>query len=442
MRAVEGTRVWLRVVAVLLLLGSVRAAARAAGPPEEEAQPQPESPPRRWPVFFDVQWDDGVVYEAGRRFRAPGPEAMHLFREDTLVTGRAGLQLQLDAGVFASTGGLSVPGPRADVRRGYVSFAGEVRTRWPVQYKVKLGANQGRIYVDSAWLALADLPHDLRLQVGQYDPPYSLENTTSSDALAFLELAQPVDAFVPGTKAGIGLSQGGGTRRVAWSFGYYASTQAPDVQNETRSPAWLVGRVTWVPAWLDEPADDRLVHLGLGMAYVVSSGAQVRYTARPETRLLPDVLDTGDIDASQTWEQEAELAFVRGRWRVQGEYLGSEVDARGGSRLYWGVYGLASYMLTGEHYPYDRAAGCFDMVVPASPVSPRAGRWRGAWEVAVRHSYLDLHGGGRDHALSLGVNWYWSRHLRLMLDYGVTLTRGLPHDGSIDVFQTRLQVVY
>jgi phosphate-selective porin OprO/OprP len=112
----------------------------------------------------------------------------------------------------------------------------------------------------------------------------------------------------------------------------------------------------------------------------------------------------------------------------------------------FGDYVAAGWLLTGEVRPYDRPRGAFGMPTPHIPFSFRDRQWRGAWEVGARWSYLDLDApgitGGRDHAFSLGLNWYWNPHVRLMLDYGATLVDGRKPDGTVHVVQTRMQLVY
>jgi len=440
----------MRRVLLLALLVGVPALGRAAEPDggAEPASTQIAAPDetKSWPVYLHFGWNDGIVYEAGNRMHIRAAEGLRLFESDAIVSGRIGARLHLDAAVFASTGGLDVPGPRMQVRRGYFNFGGEVHTKIPLRYAVEVGVNQDRLFVDKSWLEISDVWRGMAVRIGQFDAPFSLENVQSSNSIALLEVAQPVSAFAPGTKAGLQLAQGGGDRRLAWTFGYYADTQNVELDNKTTSPARLLSRVTWVPPWFDDPDRAQLLHLGAALEGVVSSAAEVEYAARPESRQADVLLDTGSIDASQALTHGLEAAFVRRDWRVQWEYVAAAVATDRRTPYFWGTYVLVSRMLTGEAYPYDRRSGSFGMVRPSTPVSPRLGNWRGAWEVAGRYSYLDLDDGrvrgGRSHAMGVGLNWYWSHHLRLMFDYGVTVTGGLPDDGSVHVFQTRLQIAY
>lgn len=403
-----------------------------------------ESPSRR--SFLHMWWDDALLYEAGTTRTLPGTERRWLFPESTIVSGRVGGRVHLDGAAFVATGDLDAPEPRGEVRRAFVYTAGTLNLRVPIRYRLELGDLRGRAYLDSAW-AEAELPwRDLGLRVGQFDEPFSLDKQASSNAITFLEVPQPARAFAPGSKAGVQLAQGGGGRSVAWSFGYYADTLRGDVNEDAQSPARLAGRVTWVPRGLVDAERGTMLHTGLALEHV-SEASSVRYTAQPESLQGPTVLDTGHVAASRTSTYGLELAIRRGPLLLQAEQLGTLLSGMANAAAFlWGGYVSLACMLTGEVRPYDARSGTFGMPDPAAPVAPLQGRWRGALEAGVRYSYLDLSAGpvrgGRDHALSLGFNWYWSRHLRLMLDYGLTATSGTPRDGTISVFQTRFQIAY
>jgi len=446
-----------RSMVVALLLALLASVARAAEP-EPEPQPKGETPSPeadasekkwQWPVYLHFGWDDGITYEAGRHLHLPHyDERVHLFEKQRRIVGRVGGRLHLDAATFATTGDVRAIPSDAEVRRAYVTTTGSIRTWHPLYYKVEFGASQQRLFLNAAWLEVRDLWRGMALRVGVFDAPLSLENVTSSNAYPFLEPAQPVGAMAPGTKGGIQLTQGGAADdRSAWTFGYYTDTQDVDIGDQTESPARLISRMTYVPRRFEVPERRRLLHLGFSAQYVVSSAARVRYTARPESKLAPQLLDTGDIDAKQAAVSALELAYASGPWLLQSEYLGSNVEETSGENpFFWGGYVWITRSLTGESRPYDRRQGVFGMLEPSSPVSIRERRWRGAWEVGIRYSYLTLESGnvrgGQSHATSLGVNWYWNRHLRFMIDYGLTFVGGVPDHGTVSVFQTRMQIVY
>jgi len=88
----------------------------------------------------------------------------------------------------------------------------------------------------------------------------------------------------------------------------------------------------------------------------------------------------------------------------------------------FGAYVMASYFLTGESRPYDTASGVFKRVKPNENFL--GGDGCGAWEAAVRYSYLDLDMAGdlassntALHDVTAGVNWYWNPVFRVMFNY-------------------------
>ena len=84
--------------------------------------------------------------------------------------------------------------------------------------------------------------------------------------------------------------------------------------------------------------------------------------------------------------------------------------------------------------------GAFTRVVPGRDLSWSTGGV-GAWELAVRTSYLDLNDGpihgGTDTAVSSGVNWYWNRWFRMQANYNFEDLGGRPDRGPLNIFQLR-----
>jgi phosphate-selective porin OprO/OprP len=110
---------------------------------------------------------------------------------------------------------------------------------------------------------------------------------------------------------------------------------------------------------------------------------------------------------------------------------------------FWGIYASASYFLTGESRPYDRHKGTFDRVVPKRNFHPGNGGW-GAWEVAGRHSFVNLGSGdtegGSMSLLTAGVNWYLHSHVKWRFNYGVGRVVNRDPNGYMNIFQTRFEL--
>ena len=93
---------------------------------------------------------------------------------------------------------------------------------------------------------------------------------------------------------------------------------------------------------------------------------------------------------------------------------------------------MSSYILTGEHRRYRKAVGAFGRVIPEHST--------GAWELALRYSYLDLDSGsvegGTLHSATAGLNWYTSFYSRVMFNFVTAHPEG---EGVEHIAMIRLQ---
>lgn len=146
----------------------------------------------------------------------------------------------------------------------------------------------------------------------------------------------------------------------------------------------------------------------------------MHYRSRPESHLAPYAVDTGRIEAEGADTVGLEGAWVRGPVSVQAEYLRTWVNRNrpGGSR-FWGSYVAANWFVTGESRTYSRRDGKFIRQELLRPLSRKSGG-RGALEVAVRYSAVDLNSGGihggEMRSVTAGLTWYLNRNLKLRLN--------------------------
>ncbi|MBS1213757.1 MAG: phosphate-selective porin, partial [Proteobacteria bacterium] len=84
-----------------------------------------------------------------------------------------------------------------------------------------------------------------------------------------------------------------------------------------------------------------------------------------------------------------------------------------------GWYLEGGWLLTGEHRPYDEKKGTWGRLIPKENFLFGSG-W-GAWELAVRYDSLDMNtkniNGGALNAITAGINWYLTSHVRLITDW-------------------------
>ena len=407
----------------------------------EEAGREPEGVG----VHTRVYWKDGFNY----RFRwlpVFRPEDVLPFRPaGTVLSGRMGARLQVDAADYLSAGAVEdVPGG-VEVRRFFLYTTGRLQLLHPILFRFEVGTKDQRFFLDNFYLWFADLPVVGNVKFGIFTAPFSMAEVTSSDYRTFMEVAAPVDAFAMGTKAGVEVWDGTADERVRWSLGWFADAQRVDVGDLSGSLSRVVGRVTWLPVRQEEAGQPRLLHLGLNVSQV-EVRQTVRYRATPESNQAPALVDTGDVDARMAVPFGPEIAVELGPFALQAEFLGSVVDTTAlGTRFVAGGYVSGSWVLTGEVRPYDTARGTFGTVVPARPLSLHP--WSsGAWEAGLRFSQVDLDDGpvrgGRMNVVMTGLNWYWTRYVRWMAEYGFAdVTRdATPGNGQLHVFQLRLQL--
>jgi phosphate-selective porin len=422
--------VQLFLVIGITFLGGARTLAGASGADTREAET-----PRQ-----QVRWyvDHGLNVEV-RRLRlleeVTGPAS------ELLLHVQAGFRLSADGAAFAGDDEGSEPG---GLRRAYIRVGGEF---WPWQRPVKFYLEVGLINrafsLDTASLTFPAIPYVGDLQVGQLDPPMSIDALSSSFALPFMEKSLPVDALVPNGKAGLLLANRTASQDVTWGLGWFADGASKEEGENNKSRTRVSGRLTWL-ASAGGKGEVPLLHLGAYASYMFSANEQIKYDTRAESNWSPKLFDTGTIDGSGSIVLGNELAAANGPWSVQGELLVARVQgANAGDSDFSGAYVLGTWSLTGEPRPYDRTKGVFAALVPQRPVAFGT-RNIGAWEAVLRLSYLNLvdgpvHG-GRGIELMPGLNWYLTQNLRVQLEYGYTHVQDGPQNGNLHLVQARLDV--
>ena len=143
----------------------------------------------------------------------------------------------------------------------------------------------------------------------------------------------------------------------------------------------------------------------------LSSDDDAQIRARPESHVTDiRLVDTGIwADVGTSSALGLELAGSRGPVTFKSEFYRTEWSrAEVDNTQAKGWYAEASWFLTGEMAHYRD--GKF--------IRPNISSDRGAWEVAVRFSTIDLNDedvqGGTEKNLALGVNWYSRTHWRFM----------------------------
>lgn len=290
----------------------------------------------------------------------------------------------------------------------------------------------GRPQFLDVYMGIVDLPYVGNARVGHFFEPFSLDRLTLIRFHTYLERSL-ADTFAPARNLGIMLfdqfAEEGGT----WAIGTFRSgsdTFGDDVGDQEGQT--VTGRLTWLP-WYDEPSEGRAyLHLGGAYSFRDAADGLLRFRSRPEIAgrsdtegiSVPFFVDTGKMAADYGQLLGFEGLWVRGPVSLQGEYIFAPVNRDGSpDASFHGAYLSASYFLTGEHRPYNRQSGAPTRVIPFENFfrvrtdSGDIATGRGAWELAVRLSHIDLTdagiAGGKLTDGTLGLNWYLTPYHRL-----------------------------
>jgi phosphate-selective porin OprO/OprP len=307
----------------------------------------------------------------------------------------------------------------------------------------------GRPTFTDVWVEWTDLPVLGTVRVGQWKQPFSLEVVSSFRYTTFMERSSLFQAFTPFRHIGIGAYNHADDLMGTWAASYLRTGQDQFGGSlSTRGGNGFTGRMTRL-AWYDE--SDGRSYLHLGGDYYFNSPPQhtIAFRTIPEIFVgqnanngtgtagfavpgnfdgTPFFANTGNVtNVTGVNTFDLEGLWVYGPLSLQSEAMAAQVNRTGdpGSLLH-GEYVQVGWFLTGEHRPYDRIAGAIDRVRPfedffLARTGDGLARGKGAWEVAIRYSHLDLNdktiSGGILNDVTFGVNWYTNPYAKIVFNF-------------------------
>jgi len=370
---------------------------------------------------LNVNWKDGLNFET----------------DDKQFTMKIGGRLHMDSAWFNADSKLEdAVGTLKDdgeTRRARFYMKGTIYEDY--LYKLEYDWATGTASLKDAYLGLKNIPYLGTVKAGHQFEPFGLENMISTNYLNFIEFGLP-EAFAPVRNIGITANSTAFDQKMTWATGLFRDADSQG--NVTSNKYNWTSRLTFLPLYKDE--GKKLLHLGLTYSFR-SPEETLQYRSRPEANLAPYFVDSGTFAADRANLVAGEAAYVNGPFSLQGEYMGSAVERPDASDTYFqGAYIYASYFLTGEHRPYSKSAGVFSRLRPLKNFSPKGGGL-GAWELALRYSYLDLNDENIDAGnmadVTLGLNWYLNPNMKIMWNYIYSHLNGI---GNADMLLTRFQV--
>jgi phosphate-selective porin OprO and OprP len=181
------------------------------------------------------------------------------------------------------------------------------------------------------------------------------------------------------------------------------------------------------------------LHLAFAARWIGATSGQLQFVARPESNVTTPYPDTGKFPARSSTNYGFEGLANSGPVSFLAEYIYTTTAAPTvGNPDFYGAYLTGSWVITGEHRPYDTSVGYARRIIPQHKY--------GAWEIVGRIGRVDLTNkavqGGTLNAYSANISWWPNRRYRVSTDYGFYPLYRSGIVGTTAQFHARFQWVY
>ncbi|HIE99414.1 MAG: porin [Fuerstiella sp.] len=331
------------------------------------------------------------------------------------------------------------PDDRFAFRRIRLEMKGDIKET--MLWRTQLDFNKPAIAeMKDVYIGFKNLPNNQQLLVGNQKRPLGLDHLNSSRYNVFLERPFVVETFNPDARRpGIAMYGYTNDQKYHWRYGAYY------LENIKLTGAYLGDqrqmsanfRLSSSP-WYDDSSGGRgYFHWAVAGMFAKPDGDDLpndghsnegRFRTRPEARSTNTWLNTGRIAGADWYETLAvESIFNVGQMQFVGEYMHNFMQRDGfADTQFNGGYIYVSYMLTGEHIPYDRKSGTIGRLMPfedfflVERCGGGHGHGWGAFGVAARYSFLDISDkdvlGGVGESATFAFNWYWTAYSKLQFN--------------------------
>ena len=264
----------------------------------------------------------------------------------------------------------------------------------------------------------------LDITVGKAKEPFGLERVSSSKYITTIERSLATSAFTPSRNIGMGLS--GNTDQMTWAVGLYEV----DEENKDHNHYAITGRLTYTP-WYK----NGLLHLGIAGSMRDFGGEKYKIKERAEIHTADKIVKSAKIFADKVNLFGLETAWIKGQFSLQAEYMMAIINTETEDANYAGYYLQSSYFLTGESRSYKK--GRFGKIKPHNK--------SGANELLARYSVLDARdndSGVEATNITLGINHYMNKQVRVMVNYIHTQLNEADSDENGNGLSFRMQYVF
>ncbi|OQY00208.1 MAG: hypothetical protein B6I20_09125, partial [Bacteroidetes bacterium 4572_117] len=298
------------------------------------------------------------------------------------------VRVQLDANTFG-VGTYNAIGNGVNIRRARFAVKTILYTNW--YGELDLDFEGSGVELKDAYI-LYDFGNAF-VKGGHYKEPFSMETTTTSRYITFMERSL-VSKMTPSRHIGISGSYVGGKWMTIGGVFFNTVGDAEEVaytkdnnkDNGIDEGFSLTGRLVVNPVL----NDDVMLHIGAAGSYrTPKTHLEVPNSYRYSTRSYSAInrkkyLDTDDIlDVENTVLANVELAGMFKNLMFQGQYISTSVNRIDGLEAVKldGFYVQAGMLLFGSRYSYNQAEGEF--------TRPKLTNDWGDLELAVRYDYMN-----------------------------------------------------
>jgi len=335
-------------------------------------------------------------------------------------------RVQVDGGMFFGDTYNPI-GNGTSIRRARFAVKSEFARGWYAELDMDISNSE--LEIKDALLEKMIGDH-FSLRAGNFKEGFSIETTTTSRYLSFIERANVAATFGPSRHIGVDATYNKNmifatTGLFFQEIGGLEERVFSEDNNKdfgTDEGYSLTGKLVLMPGHSNPDAG---LHLGVAGSYrTPKTDSEIAGAVRYSTRSLTSInrkkyMDTDLITGvDHTILTGLEFAAYLNQFRLQAEYIGASVsylDESKSGEKFNGFYVFGSMLLFGGKYNYNTREAEF--------TQPRRGKDWGDIELALRYDYLNLNSsmdgimGGAGEGYTLGLNYHANDNVKVMLNY-------------------------